>query len=382
MTRVFGMLFGCAIAAGLLAVGLWLAPGVKIPDEATTRAAVAPDATIPEPALQPAPPPPAAEVEEAEGPEVDILRVERDGATLVSGRATPGAEVEILLGEGTAGVAAADAQGNFVAFLTLPESDAPQSLNVRERDAEGTARPGTRNFVVETRRPAPNGLQREAAASNAEIAAARPKDEAAAVSAADVPTDTPSVPTPEVAPADDARNPSRVSLAGDAAAPQPIAPLGRSTTETQPPNSPRAARDIVAGDRPDAPDPSTEIAAASPVPHAEDAPVSTDRPDPPRAGDKSRRPAEIGIPPVQVALPQAEGAPANVPADGEMLMTRTNSPTVVDAPVQPEAPRVLRVENGSLSVVQDGAPQPALSIDTIRYAPGGTVVLGGRAPQT
>ena len=317
MARVFGMLFGCVIAAGLLALGLHVAPGVDMPVETTE----VPSVPVPEPVPVVTQEQPAA----LPGPSVDVLRVERDGATLVSGRATPGAEVEIRMDDVPTGRASADAQGNFVAFLTLPESDAPQSLNLLERQDGGEVRTGTESFIVETRRPSKaNPLPSTSASAETE-----PSDDLAG--------------SPE-------------SL------PSPV-------TDFDVPRRPDASSD--------ASDDDLQIAEPSDTGNG---PVSTRRPAAPgKDGAPAEGPSLPPSPDVLMATLSDDGAPVS---DAEpMLDSRSGASPETDLPPQPEAPRVMRVEEGGLSIVQDGAPNPALSIDTIRYAPDGTVVLGGRAPR-
>ncbi|MEM1313083.1 MAG: LysM peptidoglycan-binding domain-containing protein [Pseudomonadota bacterium] len=88
--------------------------------EAEVEAEAAPDAeAAAEPAAAGDPP-----------PRFDIVRVEPDGATLVAGRAAPGATVTILLDGDAVGEATTDARGQFVTFVQAPASDAPQVLSL------------------------------------------------------------------------------------------------------------------------------------------------------------------------------------------------------------------------------------------------------------
>ena len=326
MTRMLGMVFGCVIAAGLLVLGLRLAPRVEVPTDGEGEGVAA--VVVPEPvAVEP-------EADATGGPEVDVLRVEGDGAMLVSGRATPGAEVEIVVDEQMAGTASVDVQGNFVAFLDLPESDAPQSLNLRERFGQ-EASPGKQSFVIERRRPAPPGPAPEAAQladapAERDLRAVEVEDQAVAVRRADVAAEV------------------QVGAAAILVTPESSAP-------------PAADLEV-------------RIAAGTDAP----TPVATNQANPPRLGSIASAPADYDSPPVTPAMTPL-GSPAPVVPRQDSFAARLTTPPVAEPPLQPEAPRVLQVENGSLSVVQDGAPRPDLSIDTIRYAADGTVVLGGRA---
>ena len=81
-------------------------------------------------------------------PRLDIVRVEPDGSTLVAGATDPGLTVSILAdGEALTSVEA-DAGGDFVAFLTLPPSDAPRVISSEVRLPDGTIIPGEQTVLV------------------------------------------------------------------------------------------------------------------------------------------------------------------------------------------------------------------------------------------
>ncbi len=126
------------------------APAGEAPAEAGAPAGSAPPAQAttaeaePQPEPRPEPQPaagPAAEPEAAaaeaepdaaaaEVPAFDTVRVEPDGATLIAGRAAPGATVAILADGAEVARADADAGGNFATFVTLPPSADPQVLTL------------------------------------------------------------------------------------------------------------------------------------------------------------------------------------------------------------------------------------------------------------
>ncbi|MGF1502156.1 MAG: hypothetical protein ACFBSD_10085, partial [Paracoccaceae bacterium] len=83
------------------------------------------------PAPAPSPAAPAGPVAYRGAPEIDILRVEPDGSTVIAGRARPGREVDIVLGDRVVASARADASGQWVAVLAIPLTDAAQELRVR-----------------------------------------------------------------------------------------------------------------------------------------------------------------------------------------------------------------------------------------------------------
>lgn len=125
-----------ALAAATVAVvGLaWLmlalvpAPGpepVPVPGEPV----VEPAAQAPEAA--PTAPEVASEVEAAPVPPTfDTVRVEPDGAALVAGRASAGADVSIRVGGLEVAAAVADGQGGFASLFSLPPSEVPRILTL------------------------------------------------------------------------------------------------------------------------------------------------------------------------------------------------------------------------------------------------------------
>lgn len=90
-----------------------------------------------------------AEPEAAEGPATtpktdrlaapvfDVLRVEPDGSVLVAGKASPGAEVEVLSGEAVLGKAAAGPAGDFVVLLDEMLKPGDYRLALRATSPEG-----------------------------------------------------------------------------------------------------------------------------------------------------------------------------------------------------------------------------------------------------
>jgi len=63
-------------------------------------------------------------------PKFDVVRVEPDGSSVIAGYSQPGAEVTILLDGKEVARATADGQGNFVALLTVPPSDAARVMTL------------------------------------------------------------------------------------------------------------------------------------------------------------------------------------------------------------------------------------------------------------
>ncbi|MCT8328106.1 LysM peptidoglycan-binding domain-containing protein [Albidovulum sediminis] len=105
-----------------------------------------------EPAAEPAPEPAAdeaaaPEAAEPETPAFDTVRVEADGATLIAGRAAPGATVAILADGAEVARVEADAGGNFATFVTLPPSADPQVLTL-SAEAGGAAVASAQSVIV------------------------------------------------------------------------------------------------------------------------------------------------------------------------------------------------------------------------------------------
>ena len=67
-------------------------------------------------------------------PSFDVVRVDKDGSTVIAGRGTPGAEVEVLTAPGeTLAAATADGRGEFVALPDAPLPPGKYELRLRSR---------------------------------------------------------------------------------------------------------------------------------------------------------------------------------------------------------------------------------------------------------
>ncbi|SOH93492.1 hypothetical protein SAMN06273572_102168 [Monaibacterium marinum] len=69
-------------------------------------------------------------------PEFDLVRVETDGATVIAGRAEPGAEVTITVDGQAVGTATASARGEFVAMVDTPQTGAAQEIRLQTGSVE------------------------------------------------------------------------------------------------------------------------------------------------------------------------------------------------------------------------------------------------------
>lgn len=107
------------------------------PDAAAPETAAA-DAAAPETADDTSQPPAEQDADDSTGaddaavilPQFDTVRLAPDGEALVAGRAVPGRTVEVLLDGVVVGDAMVGGDGAFVAFLSLPPSDAPRVMTL------------------------------------------------------------------------------------------------------------------------------------------------------------------------------------------------------------------------------------------------------------
>lgn len=70
-------------------------------------------------------------------PAFDILRVEKDGSTVIAGRAEPGAKVEIVDGDKVIATADADPSGDFAAVLDNPLRSGDHSITLKATTKDG-----------------------------------------------------------------------------------------------------------------------------------------------------------------------------------------------------------------------------------------------------
>ena len=171
----FKALLGIACAGGLTLAGVvgydrWLAPSESVLSGATHSASASPDvvepaavetpdttrlektrtARIAEPAaINPEQTPPAAEP-----PRFDVVRIDRDGGSLVAGSSAPKENVLLRLDGAEVGKVPADAGGNFVAMLDLGAAEVPRVLSIETRDATGAASPARETILIAPSRPA------------------------------------------------------------------------------------------------------------------------------------------------------------------------------------------------------------------------------------
>ncbi len=93
-------------------------------------------------------PKPGAAVEDKSVPTFDIVRVERDGSTVVAGRALPGATVEIKANGVVVGTATADGNGEWVAVLEKPLEPGNIVITLTARNPDGSVKDGVQSVAV------------------------------------------------------------------------------------------------------------------------------------------------------------------------------------------------------------------------------------------
>jgi len=274
--------------------------------------------------------------------DVDLFRVEPDGSGIVAGSGRPGARFDLLLDGQVVGDATAGDDGGFVSFFTLPASDAPQVLRLSGEGASSDS------FMIQPLR-APSAAPAVADANVDTPEDARPETAGAAARSLDAPSPTGGDPATAL----DAGTTDVVAgLTPDVATPT-VPPLATGDAGALA-NDPSETAATEPGGPAGTPPPPSVAAAAQPAPGPDAPSVAVDTlPDAPEA---SAPPVQTG--PVATATAPVDAAP-------------------------PAAPRVIRAGRDGVAVVQDGdtaRPEALsdLSIDTITYADGGAVRLGGR----
>ena len=108
-------------------------------------------------------------------PLFDVVRVARDGETLVAGTASPGAAVSLRVDGAIVAQTAADATGQFVALFSLGYSDAAQMMTLEAEGAEGTVLASEDTVILTPRRAQVAVAQMPDVATDAIVDADRPQ---------------------------------------------------------------------------------------------------------------------------------------------------------------------------------------------------------------
>jgi nucleoid-associated protein YgaU len=138
---VGGLVTGLSASAGkaLSALNSMPADAAKAADAAAQIAALFSDKTGRTATQAPAAPAaaPAAADMASELPSFDVLRVEKDGSTVIAGGASPKAKVEVLDGDKIIGSATAGGSGDFAIVLDNPLAPGDHSLVLKATGADG-----------------------------------------------------------------------------------------------------------------------------------------------------------------------------------------------------------------------------------------------------
>ena len=81
-------------------------------------------------------------------PRFDVVRIDANGGIVVAGRAAPGSTVTVRLGGAPIAEARVDDNGQFVAIINAPASEAPQALQLESVLPEQASVAGAEEFIV------------------------------------------------------------------------------------------------------------------------------------------------------------------------------------------------------------------------------------------
>ncbi|UWQ20508.1 LysM peptidoglycan-binding domain-containing protein [Jannaschia sp. W003] len=327
------------------------------------------------------------------GPALDLVRVDAAGAAVLAGRAPAGGTVTLRLDGAAVGRAQADLSGNFVAFLDLPPSEAPQVLAIESEDADGRFLQGAESIIIAPAAPTaaviPEAPEIDTAADGALDGALDGAKSAGVLNDAPEPVRPgeafASAPLPQVSPEGSARVDPLVEPSSRPDVPGVDA---KPALRPEPPPTITSAAPLAI----DAPgDPSAGSPAA-----LSDAPLGASRegaqPQAPDALTAGISPGGDGSSAVEPDTPMSPSAATAGPAELRPSATtsRTDPPPAAPggdalasaAPAPPAAPRLFRAGPAGirLETAAERPPEAAesLGLDAIAYDEGGAVQLAGR----
>ena len=325
---------------------------------------------------------PAPDPDDPTPPRIETLRIEPDGMALIAGLTAPDEMVEITLGDTVVASGRSAADGSFLVFGDVPQMTEAAPMAVRSTADGGAGRRGTQVFIVEP----PRALDDPASETDRAVAFAQTVPNAAGSGGTqDRPGGDRGVdPTRQNSSALDASE-------GSPTGTEPTAPAGGArpldvNTDARRADTDRSLSDIGSVGSASGMEESATVAAASgegrvSAPQGGTKDAGTDTGGTPSIAS-GRAASQSPNPGTQIAAlaPDLPDGPDGAQTAGRALpSTSASAPDGSSAPAPLAAPRVLRVDEGGLQVVQ-GGPSAALSIDTISYASDGATVLGGRAP--
>ena len=182
---------------------------------------------------------------QAEGgePEFDVVRVDDDGNVVVAGRAAPGSNVDIVVGDRVVATIETDGRGEFAAVLDDPLAVGTSALRLRATGPDGTATDSGQEVAVfiEEAGAAPLVVAQQAEGPTEVLQEAAP----AVASAPDAPPSEAAAPDPAAAE-------GAAAAQAPAAAPEPVAPKGEDaapvlirTVDVRPPQGSAAENEVV-----------------------------------------------------------------------------------------------------------------------------------------
>jgi nucleoid-associated protein YgaU len=334
---------------------------VTTPDPEAAPDPVAETTAAPETESEPA----AQENETPDAPPVliapafDVVRVDRDGSTVIAGTGLAGSIVTIFLDGEKQDQVTVDANGKFASLLFLDPSDVARILTLMARSGEQSVEADDQIILAPTPAKKPEPV----------VVAEAVVEPESAPKVASEPVDEPQ-PVAEIAAADE---PAVTTEPVSVAEPTPVAepkPVAEPTSDAEPTitENPMPAAEPATVEEPAtvARDvPATEPApAAEPTQASEPAPVAE-----PTTTAKDEPVAE----PAPVTEPESVAAPASSP-----------EPTAEPEPAAPAPVAVLRADADGVELLQPATPPDTadvtnLVLDTIGYSEAGDVLLSGRA---
>ena len=327
-------------------------------------------------------------------PAFDEVRREEDGLTVIAGRASPGARVEVLQDGRPVATATADGSGKFAAIAFVPPDGEGHILSLTQTSDGQTLRsdedvilaplvaalaedvPGADRAQVVTL----EGAEQDAPSETGPEA---DRDEAAGAAGPVAPLDT----------AEADGGPVTPPLAG-AVAERPVqgseTRLSKSETPavTDPaPTAPGDGIESTLAEATTAP-PSADRDAASESVEAE-ANATLPQPAPAEAGEGAQTAgteaspdtAEEEAPDVQTAAPTPDAVPVTGGGDTELSALAPQPDPAETAPPGPPSGAILRADRNGVEVMAPASPQVMsnVALDTISYSETGDVQLAGRA---
>ena len=327
-------------------------------------------------------------------PAFDEVRREEDGLTVIAGRASPGARVEVLQDGRPVATATADGSGKFAAIAFVPPDGEGHILSLTQTSDGQTLRsdedvilaplvaalaedvPGADRAQVVTL----EGAEQDAPSETGPEA---DRDEAAGAAGPVAPLDT----------AEADGGPVTPPLAG-AVAERPVqgseTRLSKSETPAVTDSAPTAPGDGIESTLAEATTapPSADRDAASESVEAE-ANATLPQPAPAEAGEGAQTAgteaspdtAEEEAPDVQTAAPTPDAVPVTGGGDTELAALATRPDPAETSPRSPPSSAILRADRNGVEVMAPASPQVMsnVALDTISYSETGDVQLAGRA---